>query len=221
MDVKLIIANGKLAGKEIRVAGPKFRIGRGEMCQLRPQSHSVSRKHCVIRVEPALVSIEDYGSTNGTFVNNEKILQRQEMKNGDVIRVGLLELQVELTVGIGGKKKPAIQSVQEAAARTVATSAKDDNFDISGLLAEDNSPKKASPAETLPGISDTVAGTSMIETTTIPAPHIELAKQEEDKKKPTAPKPPGKMQRQVKPIGDNCGQAAAEVLRQFFQRKKP
>lgn len=219
MEVKLIITNGKLAGKEIRVPGPKFRIGRGEMCQLRPLSNSVSRKHCAIRIEPASVTIEDYGSTNGTYVNDEKILQRQELKNGDAIRVGVLELRVELTVSIGGKKKPAIQSVQEAAARTVATSAKDDNFDISGWLSEDNDPKPAAPAETKPGVGDTLAGHSMVETTNIPAPHIEAAKQEENKQ--AVPKPIGKMQRVVKPIGENSGQAAAEVLRQFFQRKKP
>lgn len=221
MEVKLVVANGKLAGKVIPVAGPKFRIGRGETCQLRPQSNSVSRKHCVIRVEPGSATIEDYGSTNGTYVNNEKILQRQELKNGDVIRVGLLELQVELVVGVGGKKKPAVRSVQEAAARTVASSAsaKDDVFDISGWLAEDT-PAKAVPAKKEPATGDTLSGTSLIETTTIPT-SPDAPKKPEEKKSSGSPKNVGKLQRTTKPIGDNSGQAAAEVLRQFFQRKKP
>ena len=55
MQVKLVVANGKQAEKKIPVTGPKFLIGRGEGCQLRPQSTGVSRKHCVILVEEATV----------------------------------------------------------------------------------------------------------------------------------------------------------------------
>ena len=51
MEVKLIVANGKQAGKEIPVAGHTFLIGRGEGCQLRPQCSEVSRKHCAILIE--------------------------------------------------------------------------------------------------------------------------------------------------------------------------
>ena len=123
MEVKLVVANGKQAGKEISVKSPKFVIGRGEDCQLRPQSHLVSRRHCVILIDEDSAAIEDLGSTNGTFVNGEKLDGRHELKSGDRIKVGMLEVDVQLPVAVGGKPKPKVQSVQEAAVRTAASAA--------------------------------------------------------------------------------------------------
>ena len=98
MEVNLIVANGKLMGKKIPVASSKFLIGRGEECNLRPQSSMVSRKHCVILVERDSAAIEDLGSTNGTFVNDERLAERRQLNNGDRIKVGMLELEVQLAV---------------------------------------------------------------------------------------------------------------------------
>ena len=123
MEMKLVVIGGKQAGMEIPVRRPKFLVGRGEECQLRPQSHLVSRKHCAILVEKGLAVIEDFGSTNGTFVNGEKIQQRRELNNGDRIKIGTLELEARLTAGAADKKKLKVHSVQEAAARTVASTA--------------------------------------------------------------------------------------------------
>ena len=99
MEVNLIVANGKQMGKKISISSPKFLIGRGEECNLRPQSSLVSRKHCVILIEKDSAAIEDLGSTNGTLVNGEKLAERRELKNGDRIKVGMLELEVQLAVG--------------------------------------------------------------------------------------------------------------------------
>ena len=104
MEVKLVVMKGKQAGKEISVPGPKFLIGRGSECQLRPQSNLVSRKHCAILVEHESVIIEDFGSTNHTFVNDEQVAAPRQIKTGDRIRVGMLELEVRLSVSMGGKK---------------------------------------------------------------------------------------------------------------------
>ena len=105
MKIKLIVASGKQAGKEIPVAGHKFLIGRGERCQLRPQCSEVSRKHCVILIEEGAATIEDCGSTNGTFLNDQRITGRQELKDGDRIRVGMLGLEVRLSVGMGSEEE--------------------------------------------------------------------------------------------------------------------
>jgi len=43
MKVQLIVVRGKPEGKVIPLAGPKFKIGRGETCHLRPNSEQVSR----------------------------------------------------------------------------------------------------------------------------------------------------------------------------------
>ena len=139
MDVKLIVANGKRAGQSIPIAGSKFFIGRAEDCHLRPRSDLVSRHHCALVVEEGRVSIRDFGSKNGTLVNGERVQSEQELKNGDQLTVGNLEFKVELSVDVGGKKKPQVKSVEEAAQRTVE-SALDDDLDIAELLGEDDSP---------------------------------------------------------------------------------
>jgi two-component system cell cycle response regulator len=62
-------------------------IGRGADCAILIDDHSVSRKH--VRIEPraeGYVAI-DLESTNGTFVNDRPVAQRQ-LDDGDYLRVG-------------------------------------------------------------------------------------------------------------------------------------
>ncbi len=122
MDVKLVCVGGKHPGQQIAVRGPKYFIGRAEDCHLRPGSREVSRHHAVILVEDGFVAVRDFGSRNGTFVNEEAVRGERELKNGDRLRVGPLEFEVEITIAVGGKKKPKVASVREAAARTAAPS---------------------------------------------------------------------------------------------------
>jgi len=225
MEVKLIVQNGKQAGLEIPVRKERFLIGRGEECQLRPQSNLISRKHCLIHIEEGGVTIEDCGSTNGTFLNDEKISERRELKDGDLLRVGMLILQVRLTPSLSAKWKPKVQSIQEAAARTVASAnQKSEDVDLSTWLSDGedaHSPPVTAPEEV--AASDTVTGKSLVDTTTIVAPHgtpPNAPHQKEGAKKPLTLKDLGKSVQQDKKIAKSSGDAAAEILRQFFHRKK-
>ncbi len=73
----------------------RYLIGRQETCQLRMPLASVSREHAAIFFdeEDELV-IEDLGSSNGTFVNQERIEGREELTPGDVVKIGGIPLQV-------------------------------------------------------------------------------------------------------------------------------
>jgi pSer/pThr/pTyr-binding forkhead associated (FHA) protein len=222
MDVKLHVVGGKQAGMQIPVPGPKFLIGRANECQIRPNNALVSRRHCAILIEEGAAVIEDLGSSNGTFVNDERI-QRQPLKNGDRLKIGVLEFEVHLSVDVGGKKMPKVRSVQEAAARTVAAApGKGDELDISGWLEEDD-PTSAKPART-PNTHDTVAGKSLDDTVHIPAApaqtpasaHGDPAKKHE---KDAHPKATGRFHAPPKPKAENSGSAADELLKQFFKKK--
>lgn len=227
MEVRLVIANGKQAGQEIPVKSPKFLIGRNDDCQLRPQSHLVSRRHCAILVEADTAIIEDLGSTNGTLLNDEKLVGRRDLKTGDRIKVGLLELEVRLSVGVGGKSKPKVESIQEAAARTAAqAAASDDDLDVTSWLADDDAavaPKKATEKKQVP-FDETVAGTSLMDTATMPANPLAAKKTEKEKepepKKEGPAKTVTKFNKGAKPTANNSGAAADDALRQFFHRKK-
>lgn len=94
MIAKLIVASGKSAGRSIAIKRNQLLIGRAEQCDVRPLSEEVSRRHCAITVGPAEVWVEDLGSRNGTLVNGVKITERTKVVDGDIVKVGSLELRV-------------------------------------------------------------------------------------------------------------------------------
>lgn len=98
MIAKLIVATGKSAGRSIAIKRNKLLIGRAEECDIRPLSEEVSRRHCQVTVGPAEVWVEDLGSRNGTHVNNVRITERTKVSDGDLIKVGSLELRVSCTM---------------------------------------------------------------------------------------------------------------------------
>ena len=74
MDLKLKVLEGKHAGQQIAVKATKFLIGRAEDCHLRPGSELISRHHCALMVEDGYIAVRDFGSNNGTFVNEERVI---------------------------------------------------------------------------------------------------------------------------------------------------
>src|SRR5690606_29513254 len=62
-------------------------IGRSSNVSIQIDHNSVSRQHAKIITTGHKSRIEDMGSTNGTFVNDEAVRQ-MELRDGDLIRVG-------------------------------------------------------------------------------------------------------------------------------------
>jgi len=135
MELNLLVVEGKSAGRIVPVAGPKFFIGRAPGCHLRPASSLVSRHHCVILTSEGAVSVRDFGSTNGTLVNGERIRGELELKDGDRLTVGSLEFEVRLVADAGPKEQPGPESVRNAAVRTLG-SPPDDDLDLTEWLGE-------------------------------------------------------------------------------------
>ncbi len=223
MEVKLVVIGGKNQGREIPVTEPEFLIGRSEDCHLRPSSDRVSRKHCAIRLQEGRVSVVDFKSTNHTFINGEQVTSERELKNGDRLKVGVLEFEVQLAVSVGGKIKPKVHTIQEAAARTVQTTApKEDDLDITRWLEDKEAESTGSPPspDTL-SIKDThTTGHKMADTTTIHMLHKE-AEHDPKKEEKKHAKTPGRFDRPKKTVTQDSQSAANDTLRQFFNRKKP
>jgi len=70
-------------------------IGRREDCDLRIPLGEVSRKHCRIIKDGDTIRLEDLGSSNGTFHNNERV-QEATISPGDAIRVGPVTFVVQI-----------------------------------------------------------------------------------------------------------------------------
>ena len=64
-------------------------VGRGKDCDLRIVAEGISRKHARIFKEGSALMIEDLGSSNGTFINDEKI-KKQELTSFFPAKLGLL-----------------------------------------------------------------------------------------------------------------------------------
>ena len=117
MDVKLVVAEGKHAGQEIKVLKDEFWIGKSSKCHLRPGGSQIGDKHCVIVRREGYAGVKDLGTPAGTFVNGEKVEGERALKNGDKLRIGGLTFEVQLSVGVSGDKKPKVRSIGEAADR--------------------------------------------------------------------------------------------------------
>src|SRR3954453_7806243 len=62
--------------------------GRQGGCNIRTPSAAVSRKHCRLTFVNDLLTAEDLGSSNGTYINEVRIRAQSYLKPGDVLRVG-------------------------------------------------------------------------------------------------------------------------------------
>lgn len=82
--------------KDFPLRPGKTLLGRQESCQLRIPTGDVSRKHCEIEVTDSTVKVRDLGSTNGTFVNGQRIGETT-LKAGDRLGIGpvLFVVQVD------------------------------------------------------------------------------------------------------------------------------
>ena len=83
----LVVLAGTNLGEMYKIEGPESVVGRAMSAQLRLNDDGISRRHCRVLSIGGRVIIEDLGSANGTLVNGEMI-QQQELKEGDKIRLG-------------------------------------------------------------------------------------------------------------------------------------
>jgi len=80
------------------VANKEIVVGRSSDLDMVLVEEMVSRKHARIAYEDDAIVIEDLGSTNGTFVNGEKI-KRAQLKEGDRVLIGTSILKVIVVEG--------------------------------------------------------------------------------------------------------------------------
>jgi EmrB/QacA subfamily drug resistance transporter len=73
---------------EVPLSGSTTTIGRDPDCALELPDKEASRHHARVTLEGDSAFIEDLRSTNGTFVNRERILERRALTVGDQIQIG-------------------------------------------------------------------------------------------------------------------------------------
>lgn len=63
-------------------------VGRGADCDLPLQDTYLSTRHARFTMDDGDLLVEDLGSTNGTYVNQELIAHRTKLDRGDIVQVG-------------------------------------------------------------------------------------------------------------------------------------
>jgi len=90
---RLRIASGDRAGTILQLRYPETTFGRAPENDYRfTAEEGFSRLHCKIVAENNRFLLRDNGSTNGTFVNGNRI-QEVELRAGDVIEMGTLQME--------------------------------------------------------------------------------------------------------------------------------
>jgi two-component system cell cycle response regulator len=83
----LVVFYGANIGRRYFLDRPEQIIGRSESANIQVDQDSISRQHCKILNQSGRFMLHDMGSTNGTFVNDDPVEER-ELRDGDVIRLG-------------------------------------------------------------------------------------------------------------------------------------
>jgi len=70
-------------------------LGRSDECSIHINDDKLSRRHADISFNAGIHTITDFRSTNGTFINGDKIQESTRLRQGDLIRAGLIEFRFE------------------------------------------------------------------------------------------------------------------------------
>jgi pSer/pThr/pTyr-binding forkhead associated (FHA) protein len=134
MKVSLVVMDGAHKGKEIPIKSPQFIIGRDPQCQLRPASPMISRKHCALVAREGKIFLHDFGSTNGTQVNDQRVNGEVELHNEDRIKVDPLVFQIRIAT-----PAPDAKATPPPPTKVVVESGDDDSIAAMLLELQDDS----------------------------------------------------------------------------------
>jgi hypothetical protein len=85
---------GPNLGREFDLADSALVIGRDASAGIVLDDSESSRKHASIWTEGASIMLDDLGSTNGTFVNGERLSGTRTVSEGDRVRIGTTVFEV-------------------------------------------------------------------------------------------------------------------------------
>jgi len=85
---QFVMRSGPTPGATYSLEGDQLVIGRDSSSGIAINDAEVSRKHARLNFQGGKYVIEDLGSTNGTFVNGQRLTSSVVLKSGDVVSLG-------------------------------------------------------------------------------------------------------------------------------------
>jgi hypothetical protein len=89
----LIVVSGALAGRRVDVGAQPITIGKGQATLQIDDDPAVSTRHAELALRGGAFVVTDLGSTNGTFVNSQRIAQPTRLGDGDLLRFGNTQMK--------------------------------------------------------------------------------------------------------------------------------
>jgi pSer/pThr/pTyr-binding forkhead associated (FHA) protein len=115
---RLVVLSAALAGRTHELTVDKTTVGRLEDNTFQIPEPSVSSHHCEVLLRGSEVLVKDLNSTNGTFINGEKVTETV-LKPGQTLRLGQVELRLD--TGAGGAPVPKPSSATAPAPGSAPT----------------------------------------------------------------------------------------------------
>jgi pSer/pThr/pTyr-binding forkhead associated (FHA) protein len=114
-DLILEIVEGSEAGRQLPLDSV-IDVGREPSLPLHLDADTqVSRRHARIAVQGGAVVVEDLGSTNGTYVNDQPINAPRSLNPGDKVRIGLTVLELRTRQQVAARPS-AVQPIPQLTA---------------------------------------------------------------------------------------------------------
>jgi hypothetical protein len=127
MSLQLKFLSGPFKGKTLSFDQEEVIFGRGDDCDVILKDSKISGEHCGIFYEDGEYFLEDFESTNGTYVDTTKVEGEVVLNNGETIFIGTSRIIVKFTE----KKSKSVQNNNYS-----------DNYDEFDDLDEDTNVKK-------------------------------------------------------------------------------
>ncbi len=125
MPVRLVPVS---PGKTIKLDKPVLLIGRNPDCDvILKESRKVSRTHCLIACVENTIVVRDLGSTNGVWLNSQRVERESRLKVGDELSVADVRynlVRVEKSNGLKGTPNAEIPQVVSAKRKNVPQAAR-------------------------------------------------------------------------------------------------
>ncbi len=105
----LVLMDGAIAGRSVAVYDEPVLIGRGTACHLAIDDPAASRQHARVEINGDQAQLVDLMSTNGTYVDGQRVPGSLPLKDGSLIQIGRQLIWFEW------RRRTDIESVTEMA----------------------------------------------------------------------------------------------------------
>ncbi len=119
---QFVMRSGPTPGATFSLEGDQLIIGRDSSSGVCINDAEVSRKHARLMFQGGKYVLEDLGSTNGTFVNGQRLASQAVLKSGDVVSLGeqIVLIYEALAVDAGATVAVSRNAVSSRPAPTAA-----------------------------------------------------------------------------------------------------